>query len=128
MFFNCHSSRFVCRPAPYVLPSVCLHQELVPLSNSVQPDRPAVASRSCFSRGPVCICVILTGSITTLKCNNIICNNKNKLTRWHLCTTCTYSSVSWKRATQTTRTLSNEPAPKTHVSTTSRYSLSPKHK
>lgn len=42
---------------------------------------------------PVWICVIVTGSITTLKCNNIICNNKNQLAQCHLCTTCTYSPV-----------------------------------
>lgn len=89
---------------PYVLPRVCLHREPFPLSNSLQPARPAVASRSCSSRGLVWICVIVTGSITTLKCDNIICNNKNKLARCHLCTTSTYSSVSRERATQTTHT------------------------
>ena len=86
MLFNCHSCRFVCRPMPYVCPAKSVFTPGT-IPNSLQPARPAVASRSCSSHGPVSICVIVTGSITTLKYDNIICNNKNKLARCHLCTT-----------------------------------------
>lgn len=121
MLFNCHSSMFV-GPMPYDLPRVCLHQEAFPLSNSLQPARPAVASRSCSSRGPVWICVIVTGSITTFKYENIICNNKNKLAWCHLHTKCIYSSVSDTNHTR------KESVPRAYVSTASHYSLSLKHK
>lgn len=83
-FFNCHSSRSVCRLMPYVLPIVCLHHEPFPLSHSVQSNRQAVASCSCSSRGPVWFDVIVSSSITMLKCDNTICNNKNKLARCHV--------------------------------------------
>lgn len=83
----------------------CLHQKPVPQRNSVQPSQPYVASRSCCSHGPVWMCVIVTGSITTLKYDNIICNNKIKLAECH-CALCTLTilGVERKRATQTTHT------------------------
>lgn len=100
------------------VPRVCLHQEQFPVRNPVEPARLAVASCSCSSRSPVWICVIVTGSITTLKCDNIICNNKNKLAWCHLCTTCSSSPVSRQRAMQTTHTHTYRGIqPKAHVST-----------
>lgn len=90
----------LCPGLPYVLPRVCLYQEAFPVSNSLRPARPGVVSHSCPSHDLISIHVIVTGSITTFKCNNIICNNKNKLVLCHVHTTCTLSS-----ATQTTHTV-----------------------
>lgn len=64
---------------------------------TAQPAAAAVASRSCSSHNPVELCVIVSGSITTLKCDNIICNNKSKSAWCHLCTMCTYGSAKGKR-------------------------------
>lgn len=77
---------------------------------------------------PLWFCVIVSGSITTLKCDNIICNNKNKLAWCHVHIQHILIALQEGRKRDTNHMHRNEPAPKTHVSTTSRYSLSPKHK
>lgn len=90
--------------------------EPFPLSNSVYPAWVAVVSRSWSGRGPVWICVIVTGSITELKCDNIICNNKNKLAVCQLYTIYAYSSVRGEIDKKTTHTnpQRNESAPNAH--------------
>lgn len=70
--------------------------------SSLQLEQSTMASGSSSWQSWVGICVIVSSSITALKSNNIICNNKNKLASCHLWKTCTYSSVFTEGSTKTT--------------------------
>lgn len=80
MLFDCHFRRFVHKPMQYVLPRLCLHQQPVPVRNSLQPTRLEVVPHSLSHHNLNWICVIVTCSLTTIMYDYVIINNmKNNL-------------------------------------------------